>query len=413
MKGYTRAKAACYMTNVAMSVVANISPVLFLTFRSLYDISYSLLGLLVLVNFSSQLIIDLIFSFFSHKFNIHRTVKLIPVLTLAGLFVYSVWPLLLPGSVYVGLVVGTLIFSVSGGLAEVLISPVIAAIPAKDPDREMSKLHSVYAWGVVGVVLFATVFLRIFGMRSWHALALVFMLIPLAAAVLYAGCELPEMAAPERVGQVLTFLRDRGLWMCVGAIFLGGAAECTMAQWCSGYLEKAVGVPKLWGDIFGVALFSVMLGTGRSMYARSGRRIGRVLFLGAIGAAVCYGLAAMCNIPLIGLLACALTGLCVAMMWPGSLIVAADRIPGGGVFMYAMMAAGGDLGASVGPQLVGLVTDAVIALPGAAKFAGALGMTGEQLGMKCGMLVGMLFPLAAIPLYLHIRRSRKKAGLEP
>jgi len=408
MKSYARVKTACYMTNIAMSVVANISPVLFLTFRTLYDISYSLLGLLVLVNFSSQLVIDLIFSFFSHKFNIARTVKLIPVLTLAGLFVYAVWPLLLPGSVYVGLVVGTLIFSVSGGLAEVLISPVIAAIPAKDPDREMSKLHSVYAWGVVGVVLFSTVFLRIFGARSWHVLALIFMLVPLAAALLYAGCVLPEMAAPERVGQVFNFLKDRGLWMCVAAIFLGGAAECTMAQWCSGYLEKAVGVPKLWGDIFGVALFSVMLGTGRSLYASSGRRIGRVLSLGAVGAAVCYGLAALCDIPVIGLLACALTGLCTSMMWPGSLIVAADRIPTGGVFMYAMMAAGGDLGASVGPQLVGIVTDAVIALPGAEGFAASIGVTEEQLGMKCGMLVGMLFPLCGIAVYAYLVKSRKR-----
>ena len=401
------------MTNISMSVVGNISPILFLTFRTLYGISYSLLGLLVLVNFSSQLAIDLIFSFFSHKFNISRTVKLIPVLTLAGLLVYAVWPLLLPEAAYVGLVIGTLIFSVSGGLAEVLISPVIAAIPAKDPDREMSKLHSVYAWGVVGVVLFATAFLRIFGAQSWHLLALIFMAVPLSAALLYAGCELPKMAAPERVGQVLSFLKDRGLWMCVAAIFLGGAAECTMAQWCSGYLEKAVGIPKLWGDIFGVALFSVMLGTGRSMYARSGRRIGRVLTLGAVGAAVCYGLAALCNIPAIGLLACALTGLCVSMMWPGSLIVAADRLPQGGVFMYAMMAAGGDLGASVAPQLVGVITDTVFALPGAAELAADLGVTAEQLGMKCGMLVGMLFPLAAIPLYFHIRRSRRAGGLEP
>ena len=68
MKNYARVKTACYMTNIAMSVVANISPVLFLTFRTLYNISYSLLGLLVLVNFFSQLIIDLIFSFFSHNF---------------------------------------------------------------------------------------------------------------------------------------------------------------------------------------------------------------------------------------------------------------------------------------------------------------------------------------------------------
>jgi len=132
-----------------------------------------------------------------------------------------------------------------------------------------------------------------------------------------------------------------------------------------------------------------------------------------VGAAVCYGLAALCDIPVIGLLACALTGLCTSMMWPGSLIVAADRIPTGGVFMYAMMAAGGDLGASVGPQLVGIVTDAVIALPGAEGFAASIGVTEEQLGMKCGMLVGMLFPLAAIPLYLYIRCRRRSCGLEP
>ena len=89
---YNRLKLACYGTNICMSVVGNLSPLLFLTFRSLYGISYSLLGLLVVINFTTQLIIDLIFSFFSHRFNIEKVVKFTPALTAIGLVIYAAAP---------------------------------------------------------------------------------------------------------------------------------------------------------------------------------------------------------------------------------------------------------------------------------------------------------------------------------
>ena len=60
--------------------------------KMLNGISYSLLGLLVLINFCTQLTVDLAFSFFSHKFNIPRAVKMTPVLTVIGLAVYAIWP---------------------------------------------------------------------------------------------------------------------------------------------------------------------------------------------------------------------------------------------------------------------------------------------------------------------------------
>ena len=405
---YKRVKYACYTTNVSMSVVANLSPILFLTFHNLYGISYSLLGSLVLINFIAQLLIDLVFSFFSHKFNIPLAVKITPLLTLVGLFLYAVCPLAFPQYAYAGLVVGTLVFSVSGGLAEVLISPVIAAIPSDDPDREMSKLHSVYAWGVVPVILISTLFLYVFGSRSWHWLALLYMLVPLVAFLLFTKAQIPQMETPKKVSGALSFLKNKGLWLCVGAIFLGGASECIMAQWSSGYIEQALGIPKVWGDIFGVAVFSVMLGMGRTLYAKKGKKIGNVLFLGSIGATICYLLAAICNMPLIGLVACAFTGLCVSMLWPGSLIVASDRFPQGGVFIFAMMAAGGDLGASVGPQLIGVITDFAIANPTIVSFAEGMNLAPEQMGMKLGMLVGMLFPLTAIAVYFVIKKSRNE-----
>ena len=407
MNPMKRLKYACYTTNVSMAVVTNLPPLLFLTFRSMYGISYTQLGLLVLVNYVTQLGVDLVFSFFSHRFSISKAVKLTPVLTATGILIYALWPLLLPEAAYVGLLVGTLMFSAAAGLSEVLISPVVAAIPAENPDKEMSKLHALYAWGVVGVVIVSTLFLQFAGGNNWAWLTLALLAVPVVAAMLFAGTRIPAMETPKRVSGALRLLRNKGLWICIAAIFLGGASECTMAQWSSGYLEQALGIPKLWGDVFGVALFGVMLGLGRTLYAKVGKNIGKVLFFGAIGAAVCYLTAVVTSSPILGLAACALTGLCTSMMWPGSLIVVADRFPVGGVFVYAIMAAGGDLGASMGPQLVGVVTDTVISLPTTQAIAQSLALTPDQFGMKLGMLVGMLFPLAGIFVYYRLWKGKR------
>ena len=400
-----RLKYACYTANVTMSAVANLSPVLFLTFRSLYGISYSSLGLLVLINFVTQLTVDLIFTLFSHKFNISKTVKSIPILAALGFLVYALWPFFAPGQVYTGLVLGTVIFSAASGFNEVLISPVIAAIPSDNPEREMSKLHSIYAWGVVLVIVVSTVFLLLAGGENWPWLALGFTSLPLLSALLFLGSTIPPMDTPKQTSAAFRLLTRPDVLLCVFAIFLGGAAECTMAQWSSGYLEQALGIPKVWGDLLGVALFSVMLGLGRSLYASRGKNIGRTLTLGIIGTTVCYLIVAVSGIPWLGLIACALTGFCVSMCWPGNLMVASKKFASSGVFIYALMAAGGDLGASVGPQLVGVVTDAVMAAPGAQSLAEALAMTPEQLGMRMGMLCGMLFPLVGIFIYRRIQKS--------
>jgi MFS family permease len=401
-------KFACYTTNVTMSAVANLSPILFLTFRSLYGISYSLLGTLVLVVFLTQLIVDLIFSFFSHKFNIEKTVKATPLIAAVGLIFYAVWPYIFPNHIYLGLLIGTVIFASSAGLAEVLISPVIAAIPSKDPDREMSKLHSVYAWGVVGVVIVSTVYIMLAGGDNWQYLPLIFALIPLFSFALFLKAKIPQMETPERVSGALKQLKSKKLWLCVAAIFLGGASECTMAQWSSGYIERSLGIDKFWGDIFGVAMFGAMLGLGRTLYTKFGKNVSKVLLLGAFGALACYVTAAVSDVAVIGLIGCAFTGFCTSMMWPGSLIVVQEYFPKAGVFVFAMMAAGGDFGASIGPQLVGIITDTVAQSPSMSDIAQSLSLSPDQLGMKLGMLVGALFPLVAIFVYMHIHKNAKK-----
>ena len=409
-----RVRYGCYVSNLTMSAVGALSPLLFLTFRELYGFSYALLGALVAINFATQLVVDLIFSFFSHKFNIPKTIKLMPILAVVGFLMYGLSPFLFTGGgVYVGLAIGTVIFASASGLAEVLLSPIFAALPSKNPDRDMSKLHSVYAWGVVGVVVATTVYLFFFK-RYWYVLSFALAMIPAIAAILFTGAKIPEMQTPQQTKGVLKLFKDKSLWLCVFAIFLGGASECTMAQWASGYLEGALGVDKVWGDIFGVAAFSVTLGLGRTLYAKFGKNIRKVLFFCAIGAACCYLTAALVPVPVVGLIACALTGLCTSMMWPGSLVIASEKFPESGVFIYAMMAAGGDLGAAIGPQLVGAVADGVAANSALTSLAQTLSISIEQLGLRFGVLCGALFPLVAIlifGLHLHAHNKDNRASL--
>ena len=96
-----------------MASVFSLPPILFVTFREMYGISYTLLGTLVLVNFCTQLAIDLIFTFFTKYFHIHNTVKIMPILTSIGLLIYAIIPTLFPSIAYCGLLLVTAIFSVS------------------------------------------------------------------------------------------------------------------------------------------------------------------------------------------------------------------------------------------------------------------------------------------------------------
>ena len=268
---FKKIKTACYFGNLSMAVIANFSPLLFITFRDMFGLSYSQLGLLVLINFLTQLSVDLLFSFFSHKFNIPITIKSIPIISLFGFVIFAVTPWIFEGNELFGFLIGTMIFSSAGGLSVVLISPLIAAIPSKNPDREMSLLHSIYAWSVVLLVLVSTLFFAFFGEENWQWLVLLYCLSPITTFILFLSAKLPPLKTPEKTSGALLIMKNKMLWLCVLAIFLGGFMECTMAQWCSGYIEISLGIPKTLGDIFGVALFSLTLGIGRTLYAKKGK----------------------------------------------------------------------------------------------------------------------------------------------
>lgn len=407
---YKRTKLSCYFTYVAMSTVFCLPPLLFVTFREMYNISYTLLGTLVLVNFCTQMVIDLIFTFFAKHFNIHMTVKIMPLITSAGLLVYAIGPMVYPRYAYAGFLIGTLLFSVAAGLSEVLLSPMIAAIPSEHPDKDMSILHSLYGWGVFGVVIISTLFLKIFGRENWMYLTMILATLPVVAAILFAVSPMPEMNASHAEHTEGSKRRALGLALCIGCIFFGSAAENTMSNWISGYMENALQIPKEWGDIFGTALFAILLASGRSLYAKYGRNITNVLLYGMIGSVVCYLAAGLSGNVILSFLACVFTGCCTSMLWPGTLILMEEKIPNPGITAYALMAAGGDLGASIAPQLLGVIVDTVSESRFAFNMSEKISLSTEQIGMKVGMLSAAIFPIIGTCLLIFMKqyfRSQK------
>ena len=389
---FKRTKFACYSAYFTMSSIFCVPPLLYVTFHETYGINFTLLGTLVVVNFLTQLGIDLVFSAFSRYFPISKIVKIMPILTCVGMVLYALIPWFFPGFAYGGLVLGTVIFSVASGFSEVLLSPTIAAIPSKNPQKDMSLLHSLYAFGTLAMIIFSTLFLKLFGTENWMYLMLILAALPLIPAILFMTSPLPDFSANEKtLSPQKTKQRTIGLLLCLSCIFLGSCAENNMSNWISGFIETSLGIPKEIGDIAGAAGFAILLGVVRILYARFGKNIGRILLIGMIGAVFCYLTAGLSRHTMAALIACILTGMFTSMLWPGTLILMEENVPNAGVTAFALMAAGGDLGAGFAPQILGAVTDAVAA----SEFAIASGNP-EQIGMKVGMLVSSIFPILGI-----------------
>lgn len=383
-----------------MSSVFSLPPILLMTFHQMYGISYTVLGTLLFLNFCTQLVIDLIFTFFSKHFNIKLTVRIMPLITAAGLTIYAAVPLACPDKAIWGLVIGTIIFSVAAGLSEVLISPLIAAIPSEHPDKDMSLLHSLYGWGVVIVVTISTIYLKIFGTENWMYLTFFWAALPIVASVMFSISPIPDLnlSQPEN-GKKAS--RSKGIFMCAVCIFLGSSAENNMTNWISSYMEKGLLIPKAVGDILGMAVFALLLAFTRSLYAKFGKNITATLFYGMCGAVVCYLAAGLCKNVYIGFAACILTGIYTSMLWPGTLIMMEEKVPSPGVAAYALMAACGDLGAAIAPQITGIIVDKFAV----SSYAQQITENVDGAGLRAGILFGTIFPILGA-IWVFIIRKR-------
>lgn len=405
---YKLTKFTCFFLYPALAPTFILPPILFVIFRQMYGISYTLLGTLVFVNFGVQLAVDLFFSLVSIKFDYKPLQRGTPLLATLGLLIYGLVPTFFPQYAYGGLVTGTVLFSVASGLNEVFLSPTLVAISEGNSEKAMSAMHSLYGYGCAAVAIISTAFLYIFGNENWLYLVLFWAVMPLIAFILFCLSPLPDIVTAEPTSRRSAKQKRIGLIMCMVCIFLGSAAENTMCNWVSVYMERTLQIPKAVGDIVGLTAFALLLALTRTVYAKYGRNIYKVLVVGMVGAVGCYLAAGLTTSGAVAIGACMLAGICTSMLWPGTLMFMEEKFPNPGVAAYALMAAGGDLGASVAPQGLGIVADTVAASDWAAGVSLQSGLSTEQIGIKVGMLCTVLFPLAGIFLLLYMKKFFSK-----
>lgn len=399
---------ACYLGNIVQAAVINVTPILFIPLREQFGLSFSQLGTLVLINFLTQVLCDILFSNAVDRYGFRRFIVTAPALAFVGFVLFALAPVIFPRSPYIGFVIATIIYSGSGGLSELLLSPIVNAIPTDEKVSAMSFLHASYSWGHVVVVLVTTLFLHFFSRTAWPYVVLLWAILPLINMFMFIRVPLAPGVPEEHRQGMKALILNRFFIIFFLIIAAGGAAEVSITQWASSFMEKGIQLPKIFGDIAGVCGFALMMGIGRTMLGKIGSRldISKIMLAGAIIVACCFLIIAFSPFSWLSLAAFAASGLAVSLLWPGTLLIAADFFPLAGAWMFAILAAGGDIGASVGPWFLGIVTDWTSSVPALNTFARQLGLSAEQIGLRAAMLAGFLFPFFASLFLLWFRRNK-------
>ena len=391
-ENYNKTVTACFVAYIVQAIVNNFVPLLFLHFQNWYGVPLSKITMLVTFNFGIQLTVDLIAVKFADRLGYRLCMILAHVFSALGLLLLTVLPELMP-TPFAGILLSVAVYAIGGGLLEVLVSPVVEACPSDNKEKAMSMLHSFYCWGHVGVVLLSTVFFKTFGIGNWKGLAVIWALVPAVNAFVFTRVPIAPLLKDGEQGLGLgALLKNRLFWLLFVMMVCSGASEQAVSQWSSAFAEKGLGISKAAGDLMGPMAFAVCMGLARGYYGKYGEKISLDRFM-TLSCLLCIGAylgISLFPVPLLSLFACAVCGLSVGIMWPGTFSKAASVLPRGGTAMFALLALGGDLGCSGGPTLVGFVASAL----------------GDDL--KMGILAGILFPALLLGGLLLCGRSVKE-----
>ena len=377
---YQKTMYACFAGYIVQAIVNNFVPLLFLTFESSYNIPLSQITMLITFNFGIQLIVDLLSTKFVDRIGYRVSIVMAHVFAAGGLIGLVVLPDLLPNA-FAGLLVAVVIYAIGGGLIEVLISPIMESCPTENKEKAMSLLHSFYCWGHVGVVLLSTLFFKLFGIGNWKILALIWAVIPIVNGIVFCKTPIASLIEEGETGMSIRDLcKSQRFWILMLMMVCAGASEQAVSQWASTFAEQGLGVTKTIGDLAGPMAFAILMGSARAFYGKFGEKIDLDKFM--MGSSLLCVIAYLCislsPSPLISLVGCAVCGLSVGIMWPGTFSKASATLKNGGTAMFALLALAGDVGCSGGPTLVGFVT----------------GQMSNNL--KLGILAGIVFPILLI-----------------
>lgn len=398
-RSYRATLIACFLGYVTQAIAINFLPLLFATFQREFAVSLEKLGLLVTTSFLVQMTVDLLASRFGDKLGYRAGSIAAQAAAVLGLVALSVLPYCLPDP-YVGLMIGTVLMAIGGGLIEVLISPIVDAFPGEGKPGIMSLLHSFFSWGFLAVVLLSTVYFTVCGIENWRWLPLLWAIPPFVTGVLFCFVPIPDPKTEE--GGNKSVLRrlftGPSFWLMMLMMLCAGSAEIAASQWASLFAEVGLGVPKAMGDLLGPCGFALLMALSRVYFAggQRAKNMTRSLTACGVGCVGGYLLIVFSPWPILSLAGFGVCGFSVGLMWPGVLSLGAKAFPTGGTAMFSLLALCGDIGCSIGPGMVGAISN-------------ALQRVGEPtlVALKWGLAAATVFPLMMVIAVRVLRRKSR------
>lgn len=356
-KKYSLTLTACYVGYVIQAMVNNLSPLLFVQFKRQFALDSAMLSFIIFINFGLQIIVDSLSAKITEKIGYRAGAILAQVFSCTGLVCLGVLPNVI--NPFAGIITATVLMAIGGGFVEVILSPVIEALPLGNKSGAMCFLHSFYCWGHIFTVLAATIYFNLFTIDAWRYLPVALAVIPLLNCITFAVCPLETLEGDETPSSYKSIFTMRGFWLFPILILASGAAEQAIAQWASDFAEIGLGVDKTLGDVFGTCLFALGMALSRTVYGVLGEKIDlKKAFVLCGGLLIgSYLLAALSPSAGLSLAGIAFGGVFVGLLWPGLYAVAGQAYPKGGTKMFGILALFGDIGCTVGPTLTGLVSN--------------------------------------------------------
>lgn len=385
-KKYSLTLTACYVGYVIQAMVNNLSPLLFVQFKRQFALDSAMLSFIIFINFGLQIIVDSLSAKITEKIGYRAGAILAQVFSCTGLVCLGVLPNVI--NPFAGIIIATVLMAIGGGFVEVILSPVVEALPLGNKSGAMCFLHSFYCWGHIFTVLAATIYFNLFTIDAWRYLPVALAVIPLLNCITFAVCPLETLEGDETPSSYKSIFTMRGFWLFPVLILASGAAEQAIAQWASDFAEIGLGVDKTLGDVFGTCLFALGMALSRTVYGVLGEKIDlKKAFVLCGGLLIgSYLLAALSPSAGLSLAGIAFGGVFVGLLWPGLYAVAGQAYPKGGTKMFGVLALFGDVGCTVGPTLTGLVSNDI----------------------KTGLLFATCFPVIVLVCSVILLKRTKK-----
>ncbi len=394
---FKHTRFTCYCAYGVGAVIVNFSPLLFIIFQKEFGLSMLKLSSLIALNFGTQMTVDILGAHFVDKIGYRKCIVAANIFAAVGFTLMGILPFLMPS--YLGLIISTVLFSIGGGLLEVLVSPITEALPTEGKEATMSLLHSFYCWGQVATVLLTTVYFAVFGTGAWRILCMLWAVLPIFTAVMFCFVPINSFTNEETKVPIRALFKEKRFVLFLILMLCSGASEIAMAQWASLFAETSLGITKAVGDIFGPCMFAVTMGISRVLYAKCADKLNLanyIIFCAGL-CIVSYLLASLSPINVLSMAGCLICGFSVGVMWPGVLSISAEKCPQGGTALFALLAFTGDIGCMTGPSTAGLIAE---------RFS----IGGSPL--KAGLLGCIIFPLVMILCTFILKRMKEEKVYE-